>query len=359
MFCRKCGNKLTDDSAFCNKCGEPVEAGVAAQTATVPQRVDNSIDKLSTEETKEYMKNVCQLENDRYALKNTRDDLQRKVDTYGKKRNIIKPNVSENLKCMVGGILSAVEMFVGSIVVAYILTIIICAVKYKGVSIVGRIVNSIFWFSYDKYCFTYWYGLIIAGGVISGIFAIVVIFKELKGHSNAKCEYDKKVKEDKARVKHELSCIPVFKAHMADIDRNIAELTKTIDEVYSYDILYPKYRNDVVAVNTIYEYFITGRASSLSAKFGNDGAYNIYENELRQNIIINKLDTIINQLEQIKANQHMLYEAVQEACMVSAKIADMAEHISSIDQNTALSAYYSKVSADNTATLNYMALMSM
>lgn len=71
-----------------------------------------------------------------------------------------------------------------------------------------------------------------------------------------------------------------------------------------------------------------------------------------------KLDNIINQLEQIKANQHMLYEAVQEATSVSSRICDMAEHISPIDQNTAMSAYYSKISADNTTAINYMTFIS-
>ena len=324
MFCRKCGNKLTDDSAFCNKCGEPVEAGVATQTAAVPQRVDNSIDKLGIDDTMKYLDNVCKLENDRYALIVSRDELQRKLDTYGIRRTIYEPITDT----------SGYHMFS-----AWLLLPILAVLGYflfrtvvLGI-IVYLIVEMVLWELFGK--------------------KVAVKNKENKK------KYKKDIQDDIARVEHENSLKPMLEQHINDINREIASLTQTIDKLYDYDILYPKYRNDVVAVNTIYEYLLTGMASSLSAKYGNDGAYNIYENHRRMDVIIYKLDNIINQLEQIKANQHMLYEAVQEACSVSAKIADMAEHISSIDQNTALSAYYSKVSADNTATLNYMALMSM
>ena len=85
-----------------------------------------------------------------------------------------------------------------------------------------------------------------------------------------------------------------------------------------------------------------------------DGAYNLYENELRQNIIIEKLDVIINSLEQIKANQYLLYEAIQEANQALLDITDMAEKVSNIESNTALTAYNSKVIADNTKVLSYI-----
>ena len=39
----------------------------------------------------------------------------------------------------------------------------------------------------------------------------------------------------------------------------------------------------MTAMCTMYEYFVTGRCDKLS---GADGAYNLYETEVRQNIII-------------------------------------------------------------------------
>jgi hypothetical protein len=57
------------------------------------------------------------------------------------------------------------------------------------------------------------------------------------------------------------------------------------------------------------EYLDSGRCSALE---GPDGAYNLYESELRQNYIISKLDTIINQLDMIRENQYYLYTAMQD-----------------------------------------------
>lgn len=334
MFCKKCGTQIDADSAFCSKCGARVDGGASNEVVTPQQTAVRNLDKLNTEDTIKYLENVCRLENDRFALVTARNELQRKVDTYGRKRtNIYKPRVVHG-EYEGGGYAIALGIPAGAF-----LGFIIGA--YQDEPGIGA-------------------GLGVLAGITIGI--LMMIYQAVSASRENKANYRAyaaEVMEDNARVAHENSFKPMFQQHIKRLDGKINALTETLNKIYSYDVLYSKYRNDVVAVNTIYEYFLMGRVVSLTSRYGNDGAYNIYENELRQNIIINKLDTIINQLEQIKANQHMLYEAVQEACSVSAKIADMAEHISSIDQNTALSAYYSKVSADNTATLNYMALMSL
>lgn len=62
-------------------------------------------------------------------------------------------------------------------------------------------------------------------------------------------------------------------------------LEKSLDSLYEMGIIYPKYRN-LVAVSTIYEYLSSGRCDRLD---GPDGAYNLYEMELRQNIVIGQL----------------------------------------------------------------------
>ena len=334
MFCKKCGAQIDSDSTFCSKCGTRVDGGASNEVVTPQQTAVRNLDKLNTEDTIKYLENVCKLENDRFALVTARNELQRKVDTYGIKRtNIYKPQIVHG-EYEAGGY----AMLLGVPVGALIGFIVGANLNEPGI---GAGLGAL---------------AFILIGILMMIYQAASASKENKANYRA---YTKEVMADNARVDRENACKPVFEQHIRTLGSKINALTKTIDKIYAYDVLYPKYRNDVAAVNTMYEYFLMGRVVSFTARFGNDGAYNIYENELRQNIIINKLDTIINQLEQIKANQHMLYEAVQEACMVSAKIADMAEHISSIDQNTALSAYYSKVSADNTATLNYMTLMSM
>ena len=89
------------------------------------------------------------------------------------------------------------------------------------------------------------------------------------------------------------------------------ELKKVIsarDELYSYNIIYEKYRN-YVALTSLYEYLDSGRCDSLE---GSEGAYNLFEAELRTNEIIVQLKTIVESLESVKANQFILYKEMKK-----------------------------------------------
>lgn len=75
----------------------------------------------------------------------------------------------------------------------------------------------------------------------------------------------------------------------------ISNSEKLLTQLYAQDIIHPKYRN-FLAIAQIYEYFDTGRCTELG---GANGAYNLYESELRQNIIIDRLDVIVSQLQML------------------------------------------------------------
>ena len=62
----------------------------------------------------------------------------------------------------------------------------------------------------------------------------------------------------------------------------------------------------------MYEYFCSERCSTLT---GHEGAYNKFEDELRQNIIIIKLNQIETRMDDIQRNQHILWEAINETSM--------------------------------------------
>ena len=165
------------------------------------------------------------------------------------------------------------------------------------------------------------------------------------------------------------------KASKALLDQEITAteelLKKTYaarNELYAYDIVFGKYRNPV-ALSSFYEYLMSGRCSALE---GADGAYNIYESEIRANRVIAQLDTVISSLEDIKENQYMMY---QEMCNTNAQLSRLnstmdqaltsiqsietnttkiAENSDVIAHNTAVTAYYSKVNAELTNALGYM-----
>ena len=132
-------------------------------------------------------------------------------------------------------------------------------------------------------------------------------------------------------------------------------LKNSLEHIYSANVIYPKYRN-LVAVTTIYEYLASGRCDTLE---GADGAYNLYEMELRQNIIIGQLSSVLDSLEQIKNNQFTLYKEITEANQKSADL------LSDISNNTKFSAYANKeiakvnrIIAQNTEATKYYTLFN-
>lgn len=146
------------------------------------------------------------------------------------------------------------------------------------------------------------------------------------------------IKDDELRVEKELATMPAYKEKEKLLHNNIAMCKKTLNQLYSLNIIFPKYRN-LIAISQIYEYFVSGRCTTLE---GHEGAYNIFENELRQNIIILQLNIVINQLEQIKQNQYMVYQAIQNSNQL----------LASIERNMSIAAYNTSVIAENTAISN-------
>ena len=166
------------------------------------------------------------------------------------------------------------------------------------------------------------------------------------------------------------------------LDREIAEteelLTKSLstrNDLYAYEIIFNKYRN-AVALSSLYEYLMSGRCSSLE---GANGAYNIYENEIRMNRVITQIDIVVSSLEEIKQNQYMIYQelrsisasleilnttmgkaltSIQGIEVNTTSMNGYLEHISKnsdvIAHNTAVTAYYAKVNADLTNALGFM-----
>ena len=166
-----------------------------------------------------------------------------------------------------------------------------------------------------------------------------------------------------------------IKAKNEIIDADINEITKLLENQYSClnsllapEIIFPKY-NDLVAWTTFYEYFVTGRVEGLA---GPNGAYNLYESELRSNIIISKMDVIISQLESIRDNQYVLFKSIQDVNRniegMSGKLNDLInvamdsnqqlrqikDTAQYINYNTERTAQYAKITATTNTAMMFM-----
>lgn len=139
-------------------------------------------------------------------------------------------------------------------------------------------------------------------------------------------------------------------------------------EMYLSGVVFPKYHN-FVAISSFYEYICSGRCESLD---GVNGAYNIYENEVRMNAVISQLSQVIAQLEAIKQNQYVLYSAISDTnrqlsdlndsmqtmntslAKMDQTLTNVAKNTEVIAYNSAVTAYYTKKNTELTNALGYL-----
>lgn len=110
------------------------------------------------------------------------------------------------------------------------------------------------------------------------------------------------------------------------------QLVELLDKIYAKGSIHPKYQHNYIASAMFYEYIDTKRCSALE---GADGAYNLFENELRMNTIIGKLDVVIDKLDSID-------KTMKE---ISNTLSSMRGLLSSINANTSMIEYNTRMLA--------------
>lgn len=140
-----------------------------------------------------------------------------------------------------------------------------------------------------------------------------------------------------------------------DVIKPSFEKTKAVlEKYYSKNIIFPKYRN-FLAISSIHEYLSAGRCSTLE---GHEGAYNLFEGELRQNMIIGKLEDVINRLDDIERNQHMLYAAVKQSNAGVQRLTQMmdrmADSMDRIENSAEITAYNSAMANKTLKALTWL-----
>ena len=126
-------------------------------------------------------------------------------------------------------------------------------------------------------------------------------------------------------------------------------------------------------IATLCDYLKAGRCDGLE---GPNGAYNLYEEESRADIIINKLDTVITSLEEIKKNQYLIYSEIQKVneslsaiegqlfvnnllnTIQISQLNEIAFNTGLTAYNTAVTAYYSQKNAQLTEAMLFTNMLS-
>ena len=107
-------------------------------------------------------------------------------------------------------------------------------------------------------------------------------------------------------------------------------------------VVHPKYAN-LVALSSIYEYYETGRTDTLT---GPNGAYNLYEQDVKAEAIIESLHGIADKLEGIESAQYTILYTLQDMKENTEKLlTDIADNTARIAYNTAVTAHYTKLNS--------------
>lgn len=205
---------------------------------------------------------------------------------------------------------------------------------------------------------------IFAGGFINGLIIgaiacilLTIIFnifevssensERQKNYETELAAYNNAVSDDTKRVNQEQLEKDRLNKLLPIMINERDETLSVLDQYYKKDIIFPKYRN-LIAMCSFYEYFVSGRCSSLK---GHEGAYNIFENEARLERICTKLDEVVQKLDEIKSNQYILFDAIQEGNKMSQQILQesikQSRLTEEIAESSAISAQYSQIAANN------------
>ncbi len=153
----------------------------------------------------------------------------------------------------------------------------------------------------------------------------------------------------------------IVDGEIAEAESLLEKLYECRNQLYAYDIIFSKYRK-VVALSAFYEYLLAGRCAELGGPYG---AYNLYESELRANLIVEKLDEIKRtqnmihgELQKVNSNLKQLNNTLSQALTsiqsIEIGIANISANTDVIAHNTAVSAYYSKLNAELTDSMGYL-----
>lgn len=186
------------------------------------------------------------------------------------------------------------------------------------------------------------------------------------------------IARNRSEIRERLGAYILYQQALDEINRTdelLAQSYACRQSLYNCGVIYEKYRNPV-ALASFLDYLASGRCTTLT---GADGAYNIFENEVRMDLIVTKLDVVINKLDQVIKNQYSLYALMSEMNSslksldrTSRKMVDSLEAIEScqntiakntsviaentavIAHNTAVTALYAKKNAELTDALGFM-----
>ena len=310
---------------------------------------------MQTALLKEYVSKAKDLELSCYEQKLLCDNLEQKLSHINYQRKN-KENEKKEFKkfSWINYIASAIwwgisvlppligiSMLVG---VALYIIALICGIMHFSIPFIDRI--YIFLKTYPVIgMFKLIFNCIIIGA--GGGFLLLFLCGIISGSKKNVKKENQKIEENNTNVQKELiayeSKSQIISNNLACARRSYQTTLKTKEDFYSLNIIYPKYRS-LIPISSFCDYLQSGVCETLE---GHEGCYNKFDLEVRLDTIISRIDDVIDNLDQIKFNQHTLYEEVVKC---NEKLDNLSTGISEMTNN--ITGSIEEVKAKTVAAIN-------
>lgn len=182
----------------------------------------------------------------------------------------------------------------------------------------------------------------------------------LKSYEEDLDDYYRAVQADEERVERELAMRQQIQNQIGQVQFQQKKTSTALEALYDLEIIHPKYRHNMVAIASFYDYFDTGICSTLT---GPHGAYSRYEEDLRFQRIYSRLDVIISKLDELIETQRTIAQLLEQANDTLSHISRtnnrMMQKMSRIEENSDLTAYNTQCAARSSSTLENIAVYQL
>lgn len=136
----------------------------------------------------------------------------------------------------------------------------------------------------------------------------------------------------------------------AELKKVYHECDVNLTKMYNMNIVHKQYQ-DLEPCGMFLQYLNTGRTHSLEQVGGDQGAYNLYDADLKFHIIKSQLDQVLENQQVLYGVLMSIKNNVEELCSSVEKIEQYAKNI---DRNTRISAWCNAATAINVSIMERM-----
>ncbi len=309
---------------------------------------------LIGENLKKYLKCLLETELNVYVLETLIYKMTETYNSLGKKKRISEPKL-ESAEITVIPIVMVIVGLIGGVIAG------IWGACVEATDGFWRLLHWVVLFI--VYGIVYFFIIGLTAGTVIGLIFYFAEKSRIRREYEAKMEdYYVDGKNDEERVAREkkkaaalLVEINAAKDRLTDAESNLARM-------YAYNVISYDYRN-IYAVSSMYGYVSKGRTRCLAfdPQTGDQGAYNIYENERRLDLIITNTEEIIRRLDTVIDNQYELANGLRQANNTVAKLTNNVNKavgtLNNIERCQEVVAYNTEQSKKELEFLNWMSVL--